>query len=86
LKSQRVPWTARAAANTLSEVMRVAMSAGLAPITARCREAMASSWKGLNLGTMPMNGAVTGRTTTTRPRNLPDQIAGYTPDPKWSNP
>ncbi len=79
LKAQRLPWTLRAAQNTLAEVLRIAMSLGLRPITARCREAMASSWKGLNLGTMPMptNGGSTSRPSQPE---LPPLAPG---EPSW---
>jgi uncharacterized protein YdaU (DUF1376 family) len=68
LKSERIPWTKRSSRNGLLEIERVAAGTGLGPITDRIREALGSSWRGLNLSTMKLSNGSNGK-----PASAPQQ-------------
>lgn len=64
-KTDRIPWTERAATVTLAEVERFSASIPLEAIAGRFRDAIAGNWQGPNLSSMDVPRPASGRPTPT---------------------
>ncbi len=64
-KTDRIPWTERAATVTLAEVERFSASIPLEAIAGRFRDAIAGNWQGPNLSSMDAPRPASGRPTPT---------------------
>lgn len=86
LKSDRVPWTRRAARNGLLEIERVAAGVGMELITQRIRQAIGGSWQGLNLERMSTTNGNGSRPNTAPSAAPPAKLAPWQMQPARGTP